>query len=283
MVYIGRQGICVTPVIPMTELKLKGLGPDCHVLVTAAARGIGRGIAEAFLASGCRVHVCDNDRPALSDFQSAHPGAITTDLDVADHQAVDAMFNAIERGGGHLDVLVNNAGIAGPVSPAEGISPEDWLRTIEVNLSSHFYFARRAIPMLRSRGGGSMLFIASSAAFMGCPMRAPYAASKWGLIGLVKTLAMELGKDAIRVNALCPGSVAGPRIERVMRREARTGDIPIEAIRQSYLKQSSMRVFMQPEDIANMALFLASELGAKISGQAIGLDGHSESFAQDDP
>ena len=166
MVYIGRQGICVTPVIPMTELKLRGLGPDCHVLVTAAARGIGRGIAEAFLASGCRVHVCDNDRPALSDFQSAHPGAITTDLDVADHQAVDAMFNAIERGGGHLDVLVNNAGIAGPVSPAEGISPEDWLRTIEVNLSSHFYFARRAIPIMRSRGGGSMLFIASSAAFI---------------------------------------------------------------------------------------------------------------------
>lgn len=265
----------------MPSLQLGGLGPERVVLVTAGARGIGRAIAQGFLDTGCRVHVCDLDSQAVAAFREANPDATASVTDVADAAQVETLFSDLQLRHGRLDVLVNNAGIAGPVAPAEQISPSDWDRTLAVDLSGHFYCARLAIPMLRRAGGGSILFIASSAALQGCPLRSPYTAAKWGLIGLAKTLAMELGQAGIRVNAICPGSVAGDRIEGVMRREAEMRGIGLEQVRDAYLRQNSMGVFIEPRDVANMALFLTSDLGAKISGQALGLDGHTESFALD--
>ena len=258
---------------------MQSLKPGMVVLVTAGASGIGRVIAQSFLAHHCAVHVCDIDPAAIDDFLDANPGSTATVADVADPAMVDRVFSELAERHGALDVLVNNAGIAGPVAAVEDIDPDAWDRTIAVDLSSHFYCTRKAVPMLKHAGGGSIIIISSSAAFFGCPLRAPYAASKWGLIGLTKTLAMELGPFGIRVNAICPGSVEGARIKAVIASDARSQAKTTAEIRERYLRQNSMRTFVDAQDVANMALFLVSELGKKISGQALGLDGNTESFA----
>ena len=263
----------------MSESSIQASKADHKVLVTAAASGIGRSIAEAFLADGCEVHICDSDPAAIDDCLASNPGMSATLADVSNPKMVDRVFDDAVSKLGSLDVLVNNAGIAGPVAPVQDIDPSEWERTIAVNLNSHFYCARKAVPLLQDSGGGCIIMIASTAAFFGCPLRSPYAVSKWGLIGLTKTLAMELGPSRIRVNAICPGSVEGERIDRVMQRDATTQNRTFEEIRDSYLAQNSMRTFVEASDVANMVLFLTSATGAKISGQAIGLDGNTESFS----
>ncbi len=263
----------------MTESSLITVKPGLRVLISAAASGIGLSIAEAFLANDCRVHICDSDPQAIDQCLASNPGMSATRADVSDPGMVDRVFEELGARLGGLDILINNAGIAGPVAPVERIEPSDWDRTIAVNLNSHFYCARKAVPLLQNSGGGSILMIASTAAFFGCPLRAPYASAKWALIGLTKTLAMELGPSGIRVNAICPGSVEGDRINTVIERDALTQNKTIDEIRERYLAQNSMRTFVDAQDVANMALFLASDLGKKISGQALGLDGNTESFA----
>jgi len=258
---------------------------DIHVsrsvLVTGAGGGIGRAIAEGFLAEGCAVHVCDVNPSAIDDFLASNPGATATVADVSSIDDVERTIADLLRYTGRLDVLVNNTGMAGPIAAVEDIETADWDLTIAVDLSSHFYFTRKAAPLMKKTGGGSIINIASSAAFHGCPLRSPYAASKWAILGLTKTWAMELGPYGIRVNAICPGSVDGERIRGVMERDARAQGKSLDEIRQSYLLQSSLRTFIDPEDVASLALFLASDQGAKISGQALGLDGHTESFSVD--
>jgi NAD(P)-dependent dehydrogenase (short-subunit alcohol dehydrogenase family) len=248
-------------------------------VITGAATGIGRTIARKFLGEGYRVHICDSDPAAVDAFRAAQPGATASVADVSRVDQVDAMFDEVRRSYGRLDVLVNNAGIAGPTAAIEAIEPADWERTIAVDLNGQFYCTRRAVPMLKAAGGGSIINIASNAAFFGFPLRAPYTACKWALIGLTKTLAMELGTHRIRVNAICPGSVQGPRIERVIDRDAAERGRTPDEIRAIYARQSSMRLFVSADDVANLAFFLASAQGATISGQAIGIDGHTESLS----
>lgn len=248
-------------------------------VITGAATGIGQTIAARFLGEGYRVHICDCDPSAIDAFRAAHPGATTSLADIARVDQVDALFDEVRSAYGRLDVLVNNAGIAGPTAPIEAIEPADWERTIAVDLNGQFYCTRRAVPMLKSAGGGSIINISSNAAFFGFPLRAPYTACKWALIGLTKTLAMELGTHRIRVNAICPGSVKGPRIDRVINRDAAERGRTPEEMRAIYARQSSMRLFVSAEDVANLAFFLASDQGATISGQAIGIDGHTESLS----
>jgi NAD(P)-dependent dehydrogenase (short-subunit alcohol dehydrogenase family) len=249
-----------------------------RVLVTAGAGGIGRVIAEALLAENYRVHVCDIDSAAIDSFLHANPEAGATLADVADPAQVDRVFAELADAHDHLDILVNNAGIAGPTAHVEDIEPVDWDKTISVNLNGHFYCTRQAVPMLKAANGGSIITIASNAAFFGCSLRAPYVASKWALVGLTKTLAMELGPFGIRVNAICPSSVEGDRIDAVIERDAVRRGKSTEDVREMYMRQSSMRSFVSAEDVANLALFLASDKSAKISGQALGLDGHTESL-----
>ena len=247
-------------------------------LITAGASGIGCVMAEAFIGQGYRVHVCDSDAAVIDSLLQAHPDTSATQADVSNVTQVAQVFDDLIKLYGRLDVLVNNAGIAGPTANVEDIDPAEWDRTIAVNLGGHFYCTRLAIPLLKvSRG--SIINIASNAAFTGCPGRAPYAASKWAIIGLTKTLAMELGPDGVRVNAICPASVDGDRLDGVIERDAQRRGQTVETIRDVYLRQSSMRTFIQPDDVANLALFLASDLASKISGQAIGLDGHTETLA----
>jgi NAD(P)-dependent dehydrogenase (short-subunit alcohol dehydrogenase family) len=225
------------------------------------------------------VHVCDIDEEALGDFLATNGSAVGTVADVSETGQVDALFQEIASRWGRLDILINNAGVAGPTAPVEAIEDDDWDRTIAIDLNGQFYITRRAVPMLKQSGGGSIVNIASNAAMFGCPLRSPYTAAKWAMIGLTKTWAMELGPDNIRVNALCPGSVKGERIDRVIERDASERNMSISAIREAYERQSSMRMFVEPQDVANMALFLSSSLGSAISGQAIGIDGHTEGLA----
>lgn len=252
---------------------------DRKVLVTAGATGIGRAIALAFHDAGYRVHVCDIDNDALSALAEEAPEIKIAVTDVADADAVDALFATIALAPGRFDVLVNNAGVAGPTAPVQEIETDAWRNTLAVNLDGAFHCARAAAPLLVDEGG-SIVNIASNAALFGFPNRLPYAVSKWGLIGFTKTLAMELGTAGVRVNALCPGSVSGPRIDGVIERDAGERGLTVQAVRQEYTRQSSMRCFVDAEDIAAMALFLASDAGAKISGQAIAIDGHTEGLFQ---
>ncbi|MEO0399737.1 MAG: SDR family oxidoreductase [Pseudomonadota bacterium] len=255
-----------------------------RVVISAGAGGIGRAVAEAFLADGADVFVCDYDAEALEDIQRKHNGVRTFQADVRDPEAIDAFFDAIEieeRAGDHpgIDVLVNNAGVSGPTARLEDIALDDWRQTIDIDLNSFFYFSRRAIPMLRRAGGGSIVNMASNAAFFGFPLRSPYAACKWAVIGLTKTMAMELGGDQIRVNAICPCSVEGPRIQRVIEKDAKARGLAVETVAAEYKRQSSLQTFVTNDDIVAMINFLTSPAGRHISGQAIGLDGHTESLS----
>jgi NAD(P)-dependent dehydrogenase (short-subunit alcohol dehydrogenase family) len=242
-----------------------------RVLVTAAAGGIGRAIAATFHQQGARVHICDLDRADL-------PGLSTTAADVADPAQVDRLFDETEAQLDGLDVLVNNAGIAGPTGPVESLEIDAWDRTMAVNINSHFYCARRAVPLLKAAGGGLIVNLSSVAGLFGYPLRAPYAASKWAVIGFTKTLAMELGDHNIRVNAICPGPVEGPRIDGVISARAAAQGEEFAVTREKYLRQNSLHTFIQAQDIADMILFLCSPAGRKLSGQSLAVDGNTESL-----
>lgn len=247
-------------------------------LVTAGASGIGLAIAECLQADGVRVHVCDMDRGALDDCLASNPDMSGSCFDVSDVAEVDRLFSEFKAQYDGLDILVNNVGIAGPTAAVEDISPEEWDRTVAVDLNSAFYVTRLAVPLLK-RSRGAMVNMASNAALFGFPLRSPYTASKWALVGLTKTWAMELGPHGVSVNALCPGSVNGPRIDNVIEREAAERGVSADAIRDVYTRQSSMRVFVEAQDIAQTVRFLCSPAGKNISGQALGIDGHTEGLS----
>ena len=248
-------------------------------LVTAGASGIGRCIAETLLAHECQVHVCDVSQAALDQFLLDNPQASGSLADVSDPDQVQAMFDDLASHYDQLNILVNNVGIAGPTARIEDMQIDDWDRTISIDLNGQFYVTRLAVPLLKRAGGGSIINISSNAALFGLPLRSPYSASKWAMIGLTKTWAMELGESNIRVNALCPGSVNGPRIESVISNEAQERGMCPDSLRDVYQRQSSLRRFVEAQDIADMALFLSSNMGATISGQAIGIDGHTEGLS----
>jgi NAD(P)-dependent dehydrogenase (short-subunit alcohol dehydrogenase family) len=250
-----------------------------RVLVTAGAAGIGRAIATAFLAGGARVWICDIDAEALAEARGRHPEFGTSRTDVADPDETDAMFVAIRRTFGGLDFLINNAGIAGPTGPIENLDPVEWRGCVAVNLEGTFLCTRRAVPLLKTARGGAVVNISSTAGLMGYPLRTPYAAAKWAVIGLTRSLAIELGPFSIRVNAICPGSVEGARMARVIRAEATARGVTEEEIRRAYVRTTSMRTFIRPEHIAAMAVFLCSDFGSSISGQAIAVDGNTETLS----
>lgn len=252
---------------------------DKRVLITAGGAGIGRAIAGAFCRAGARVHTGDIDREALADAEDQWPELGTTLADVADPGEVDRLFDeALSRLGG-LDFMINNAGIAGPTAAVEDCDLEGWRRTLAVNLDGTFYCARRAIPHLKAAGGGAIINMSSSAGLFGYALRSPYVAAKWAIIGFTKTLAMELGPHGIRANAICPGPVSGPRMDRVIAAQAKARGVPEQQVRDSYTRNVSLRTFIDAEDIANAAVFLCSPAGAKISGQAFPVDGHTESLS----
>jgi NAD(P)-dependent dehydrogenase (short-subunit alcohol dehydrogenase family) len=244
-----------------------------RVLVTAGAAGIGRAIARTFLEHGARVHICDVDSAALAAAKETMPAATQTVADVASLADVDRLFADVVRTLGGLDVLVNNAGIAGPTGRVEDIAPADWDRCIAVDLNGMFYCTRRGMPLIKQAGGGSIINLSSVAGRLGFPMRTPYAAAKWAVVGFTKSLAIEAGPDKVRVNCIQPGNVEGERIDRVIDAKAKALGITPDAMRNRLLDTVSLRTFVSPQDIANTALFLATDAGKHITGQALSVCG----------
>ncbi len=239
-----------------------------RALVTGGGAGIGKAITACLRREGAQVLVVDLDP--------------TTDPDVvADVSATDGVERAFamvaERLGG-LDLLVNNVGVAGPTAAVEEMDPDDFDRCVQVNLGSAFRCTRSAVPLLRERRG-SIVNISSTAGLFGYPLRSPYAAAKWAVIGLTKTWAMELGADGIRVNAICPGSVGGLRMDGVIEREAAARGVEPAEIRRAYEQQVSMQSFIDARDIGETIAFLASPAARFISGQVISVDGHTETLS----
>ena len=243
-----------------------------RVLITAGASGIGFAMGEAFAAAGYDVWVTDVDAAALAEC----PTTWTTRLvDAANEAQMRGLFEEITSAGG-LDVACANAGIAGPTARVEDVAWEDWKTCVDITLGAAFLTAKFAAPLLKAAGAGAIILTSSTAGVFGYPNRAPYSAAKWGVIGLMKTLAMELGPAGVRVNALCPGAVSGPRMDGVLQREAAAKGMTRDAVYDGYASGTSMRTFVRAQDIANMAVFLASEGAARVSGQVISVDGHTE-------
>jgi NAD(P)-dependent dehydrogenase (short-subunit alcohol dehydrogenase family) len=247
-----------------------------RVAITAAAGGFGLTVARAFAAQGADVHVCDLDPGAVA--AAASEGLYATEVDVGELASLDHWIDGVLAAADGLDVLVNNAGIAGPTALVEDIEPAEWQRSLAVSLTSHYRTCARVIPAMKAARSGSIINISSTAGQYGIGLRAPYVAAKWAVIGLTKTLAIELGPHDVRANAICPGSVDGDRMRGVIAREAAVRGVPAAAVEREYLEGQSIARFVQPAEIADLCLFLASDAARMITGQAIAVDGHTETF-----
>ncbi|MBM3517104.1 MAG: SDR family oxidoreductase [Alphaproteobacteria bacterium] len=256
------------------EIALKGK----RTLITAGASGIGRVIADVFAENGARIHLCDIDEAALAKVRAERPEFGASVADVADPAAVDRLFDeALPRLGG-LDILINNAGIAGPTKPFAEVTPEEFTRTMAVNLNSQFFCTRRAVAPLRAAGGGAIVNLSSVAGRFPMPLRTPYSTSKFAVCGFTSEAAYELGPDNIRVNAILPGAVEGPRLRNVLEKQAAAAGRTYDEWLPTVLSMISMRTMVSQRDIAEMALFLSSDAGRHVSGQLIAVCGNFEGY-----
>lgn len=256
------------------DLQINGL----RVLVTAGAAGIGLKTVQAFLREGAKVHACDVDEAALAALRKSHPDVTVSRTDVSDRGAVAKLFDDALAALGGLDCLVNNAGIAGPTGRVDEIDPEEWDRTLAVDITGTFNCTRLAVQHIRQSRNGSIVNLSSSAGKFGFPLRSPYSAAKWGVVGVTKTWAMELGEFGIRVNAILPGIVEGDRIRRVFDAKAKERGVPVDELLQNALRQASIKELVQPTQLADMIVFLASPLARTVSGQAISVDADLQSL-----
>jgi NAD(P)-dependent dehydrogenase (short-subunit alcohol dehydrogenase family) len=250
--------------------------PGLKVLITGSATGIGWTTALALQEQGARVHLCDASAERLDRALEQQPALTGSVTDVSDAAHVERLFEDVRRSLGGLDVLVNNAGIAGPTGAVEDIAPQDWSRTLAVNITGQFLCTRRAVPLLKAAGGGSIINLSSAAGRLGYPLRTPYAASKWAVVGFTQSLAMELGPHNIRVNAILPGPVEGERIRRVITARAEAQGVAYDEMELRYLQRISLRRMVTSGDVAAMIVFLCSPAGRNISGQSLGVCGNVE-------
>ena len=244
-----------------------------RVVITAGASGLGLGMARAFADVGDRVVVCDVDGAAVAGLPAGIRGV---QADVTDEVAMSAFFAGVEADWGGADIVISNAGIGGPAGPIEELDLADWQRCISVNLDGAFLTCRWAARVMKPQGSGLILLTSSVSGLFGFPWRTPYVAAKWGIVGLTKALASELGPHGIRVNAICPGAVEGPRMDRVIAMEAAAQSRSEADVRKGFTDGVALRRFVTAEEVAAMAVFLASPGAATISGQAMAVDGHTE-------
>ena len=248
------------------------------IIISAGASGIGWSTAKICLSRGAIVYLCDIDNKSLNKIRK-HPlnnkKLFSYEFDASDEYEVSNFFQQVNKKTKKIDALINNVGVAGPTGTIEKLSSEDWERTLKINVISHFYFTKLAIPMLKKNKGGSIINISSGAGIMGFPLRSPYAASKWAVIGVTKTLAMELGKFKIRVNAICPGTIKGSRMVRVIRDKAKFLKVSKKLVEKEFVSMASMNCWIYEEDIGKICSFLISSDGERISGQVIPVDGNA--------
>ncbi len=249
-----------------------------NVVISAAADGIGWCIASTLLEKGFTVYASDINQKKIDELNK-HPlinkKLFIENVNASDPESVTQYFKTLSNKVSNISALINNVGIAGPTGMLEDISVDDWKNTINTNLNSHFYFTKDALPLLKNNGG-SIVNLSSTAGIFGFPLRTPYAASKWAIIGVTKSLAMELGQFNIRVNAICPGSVSGDRINRVIKAKANSLGIDEKEVREDFEGMVSLKTFVDKEDIANMVLFLLSDEAHRVSGQIMTVDGNTE-------
>ncbi|MVT66095.1 SDR family oxidoreductase [Bradyrhizobium pachyrhizi] len=249
-----------------------------RVIITAGAGGIGQAVIRQLVAAGAEVATCDISEEGIESLRKKFPGIHGEVIDVGD-AAMQTRFleGAIVRFGG-IDALVNNAGISGPTARIEDVDVADWTNVFRVNVESHFVACKVVVPYLRKQGDGSVIFISSTAGRLGFGLRTPYSASKWALVGLMKSLAIEAGPDGVRVNAIMPGVVDGERIRRVIAAKAEAENLPYDEMERQWLKLVSLRRMVPPEEIAEMIQFLISDAGRTISGQSLSLCGNQETL-----
>jgi len=248
------------------------------IIISAGASGIGWAITKVCVVKGASVYLCDVDPKAINKVKK-HPSynkrIFVSETDASDETEVIDFFHKIEKKFRNLDALINNVGIAGPTGTIEKLDSNEWENTLHVNVNSHFYFTKQAIPLLKKSKTSSIINISSGAGIMGFPLRSPYAASKWAVVGMTKTLAMELGKYKIRVNAICPGTIKGDRMKKVIRDKAKFTKISSQKIENEFVSMASMNSWIYEEDIGKMCAFLISDDSERISGQIIGVDGNA--------
>ena len=249
------------------------------IVISAGASGIGWAITKSCVAKGALVYLCDVDPRAINKIKKHrlhNKQVFASEMDASDETEVIDFFNKIRKKFIKLDALINNVGVAGPTGTIEKLDSSEWENTLHVNVNSHFYFTKQAIPLLKKSNNSSIVNISSTAGIMGYPLRSPYAASKWGVVGLTKTLAMELGKYKIRVNAVCPGTIKGDRMKRVIKAKAKLMKVSQKLIEKDFISMSSLKSWVTEEDIGNACAFLISNEASKISGQVIAVDGNTE-------
>jgi len=248
------------------------------IIISAGASGIGWATTKVCLSKGAIVYLCDIDQKSLNKIKKNplyNKKLFTYECDASDEYEVSNFFDQVNKKTKKIDALINNVGVAGPTGTIEKLTSEDWEQTLKINVISHFYFTKLAIPMLKKNKGGSIINISSGAGIMGFPLRSPYAASKWAVIGVTKTLAMELGKFKIRVNAICPGTIKGDRMVRVIRDKAKFLKVSKKLVEKDFVSMASMDCWIYEDDIGKMCSFLISSDGERISGQAIPVDGNA--------
>ncbi len=250
-----------------------------RIVITAGASGIGRAIAERFLADGDQVAICDIDERAVAEFASAWPEAMTAVADVTSETDMAVFLGTVEDRWGGADVVCANAGTGGPAGWIENLDYGEWRRCVATNLHGSFLACRWAAGLMRAQGAGLIVLTSSTAGIAGYPLRSPYAAAKWALVGLTKTLAMELGPVGVRVNAICPGAVEGPRMDRVVALEASAQGVDEIKVRRNHAAGVSMKTWVTAADVAGTVHFLASDSASRISGQILAVDGHTETLA----
>lgn len=246
-----------------------------RVFITAGAGGIGRVIAAQYAATDATVYVCDQDEAAVAALPDGIHG---TCVDVTDEAALDGWLRKGLDTLGGCDVLINNAGIAGQAGPVETLDLAHWKACLAVNLDAQMITCRAIAPVMKAQKSGVITNLSSTSGLFGAPFRAPYAAAKWAVIGFTKTIATELGPSGIRCNAICPGAVSGERMDRVLAAEAAARDVTPQDVYEDYASGSSLRRFATPDEIAQLCLYLSSDGAKFISGQAIAVDGNTETY-----
>ena len=249
------------------------------IIISAGASGIGWAITKVCVAKGASIYLCDVDSKAINKVKKHslyNKRIFVSETNASDETEVIDFFHKIKKKFRNLDALINNVGVAGPTGTIEKLDSSEWENTLHVNVNSHFYFTKQAIPLLKKSKTSSIINISSGAGIMGFPLRSPYAASKWAVIGMTKTLAMELGKYNIRVNAICPGTIKGDRMKRVIRDKAKFTKASAKKIENDFVSMASMKSWINEEDIGNMSAYLVSDEANKVSGQVIAVDGNTE-------